>query len=55
MANEEFSRLEANLSGEDGMVAHIYDLDCENEKLERTVQDLAVSCKRSFFKQEQSA
>ena len=46
MANEEFSRLEANLSGEDGMVAHIYDLDCENEKLERTVQDLAVSCKR---------
>ena len=46
MANEEFSRLEANLSGEDGMVAHIYDLDCENEKIERTVQDLAVSCKR---------
>ena len=38
--------MEANLSGEDGMVAHICDLDCENEKLERTVQDLAVSCKR---------
>lgn len=45
-ANEEFSRLESNLEDEDGGVTYIYDLDCENNKIENLAQEHAVSCKR---------
>ena len=45
-ANEEFGRLETNLGGEDCSVATVFDLDSENEKIEKLVQDLAISCKK---------
>ena len=45
-ANEEFSRLETDLQEGDGVVALVYDLDCENQKIEELTYDQEVSCRK---------
>ena len=42
----QYSCLEANLNAEDGSVALVYDLDCENKKIEEMLPDEGVLCRR---------
>ena len=45
-ANEEFSRLEADLQEGDGAAALIYDLDCENQMIETLAGGHGVACRK---------
>lgn len=45
-ANEEFNRLEVSRAGDDGSIAFVYDLNCENEKIESLVPDQRICCRR---------